>query len=460
MKNIKINKGIFKAYDIRGVYPKDLNEDVAYRIGLAFAELLRKELNKEEITIVLSCDMRTSTPTLRDKLIEGILNGGVNVNDIGMNTTPTYYFAVAYGKYDGGVQVTASHNPKEYNGFKLVRAKAVPVSGENGIMEICDKVASGKLKESEKRGQLSKEKSFTEKATKITKEVLNIDTSKIKPFKIVVDTGNALAIEDIKVMFRDLPIELIKLNEKLDGTFPNHLADPLIPENLVQCKKEIKRSQADLGIVTDGDGDRYFFIDSEGEEIRQEILRGIMAQIAIKENPGATICYDIRPGKITRDMIEEAGGKPIVTRVGHSLIKEQMIEVDAVFAGESSGHYYYKFSFGYFDSPIALTLKFLIWLSEQNKPLAEAIRPYKKYYHSGEINYEVKDKEGKIKELAEEYKDAKDISWLDGITIEFEDFWFNVRPSNTEQLLRLNLEAVSREIMEEKRDEVSKIIRS
>jgi phosphomannomutase len=352
-----------------------LNEKAAYKIGRAFGTLLQKENQNKNLTVIVSHDMRNSTDSLKKELINGLTDQGINIVEIGMCSTPSYYFTVSYYKYDGGVQITASHNPKEYNGFKLVRSRAVPVSGENGIYEIRDMVVKGKFEEPEEKGKISKKDDVYKEIFDILVKVKNIDYKKIKKFKIVVDTGNALGILDVDAMFKNLNCEVIKLFSEVDGTFPNHLADPLKPENLKWAKDKVLEEKADLGIVSDGDGDRYFFIDDKGEEVRQEILRGIMAQIAIKENPGATVCYDIRPGKITRDMIEEAGGNPVVTRVGHSLIKEKMIEVDADFAGESSGHYYYKFPFGYFDAPMVLILKFLVYLSEKNQPLSTVINP-------------------------------------------------------------------------------------
>ena len=264
---------------------------------------------------------------------------------------------------------------------------------------------------------------------------------------------------DIDAMFKGLPISLIKLNFDLDGTFPSHQPDPLQEENLEPTQKAVLKNKADMGIVPDGDGDRYFFIDEKGQIIRQEILRGIMAQLALKEFPGATVCYDIRPGKITKDMIEAVGGRASVTKVGHSLIKEQMIRESAVFGGESSGHYFYKFDFGTFESPVRLVLKFLGFISEQGKPVSEIVAPYKVYFHSGEINEKVSDAKAKIDEIKQKYSNGHE-SFLDGVTVEYDDYWFNVRSSNTEPLLRLNLEAKSNELMKQKRDEVLAIIRS
>jgi phosphomannomutase len=456
---MKVDQSIFKAYDIRGIYPDQLDEELTYKIGRAYTSLLKKENPKKVLNLAVSYDMRKSSPSLKEKLIQGILDEGANVTDYGLSSTPTFYFIVAYKKYDGGIQVSASHNPKEFNGLKMVREKGVPISGESGIYEIRDKVLKNKFSKNNAAGKLSRGEKMEGVEVEVESKELKVDTAKIKPFKIVTDTGNAMAFLDIEAMFKNLPCKLTKLFSELDGTFPNHIADPLKSENLKWAKEEVIKTKADLAIVTDGDGDRYFFVDEKGQEIRQEILRGIMAQIALRDNPGSTVCYDIRPGRITKDMIEEAGGKAVVTRVGHSLIKEKMLQVDSPFGGESSGHYFYRFSFGTFEAPVVLVLKFLQFLSNQDKPLSEVIKPYKKYFHSGEINSDVEDKEGKIKEIAKKYSDGQ-ISYLDGITVTYDDFWFNVRPSNTENKLRLNLEAVSKKKMEEKRDEVLNLIRS
>jgi len=250
------------------------------------------------------------------------------------------------------------------------------------------------------------------------------------------------------------------MNFELDGTFPNHEADPMKEENTKDLRKRVVKERADIGIAIDGDGDRIFFVDNKGELVPQQIIRGLLAKIFLREYPGATICYDIRPGKITVDMIKEAGGKPVVTRVGHSLIKEKMREVDALFGGESSGHFFLKLEKGVYEVPVIVILKLLQELSESGKSFSELIKPYKKYFHSGEINLVVEDKLGKIKEIEELYKgEAKEVNNLDGIMVDMGDFWFNLRPSNTEAKLRLNLEATSNKLMEEKRDEVLKIIR-
>lgn len=458
MSDVAVNPSIFKAYDIRGVYPLDLNEETAYKIGRAYSEILKRENAGKKLEVVVGSDMRLSSPELKKELIRGLTDSGINVVDVGLVTTPTFYFAVAYYGYDGGVQVSASHNPKQYNGFKMVRKNAVPVSGNSGINEIRDLVIANTFENNQEKGIVTFKNGVVEKEIEV--QQTGIDIKSIKPFKIVVDAANAMGALDVEAMFRPLNCELVRLNFELDGTFPSHQPDPLDEDNLKVIKQAVIANKADLGIAPDGDGDRYFFIDEKGQVIRQEILRGIMAQIALTEHPGAVVCYDIRPGRITKDLIDEAGGQGSVTRVGHSLIKEQMIEENAVFGGESSGHYFYRLSYGTFEAPTVLVSNFLKYISDQNKPVSEIIAPFQKYFHSGEINSEVADKDAKMKALAERYQNATNISWLDGVTIEFPDFWFNVRPSNTEPLLRLNLEAVSKEKMEEKRDEVLEFIRS
>jgi phosphomannomutase len=452
-----MNQSIFKAYDIRGIYPTDLNETDSYNIGLAFANFISSENQGKKVKILVSRDMRLSSPALTERVIAGLVDGGVDVLNIGLASTPTFYLAVSYFQTTAGIHVSASHNPKDYNGFKMVRANGVPVSGENGIQTIKELILNNKL-------QLASEKGMVENRENQTAMLLmefkkEFDWQGIKPFTIVVDGANAMSILDIPEIFKDVPIKLITINFELDGSFPNHEADPFKEENLVQIKKAVLENHADLGISPDGDGDRIFFIDEQGTTIRQEVLRGIMAQVALKEYPGASICYDIRPGKITRDMIVEAGGIPSVTKVGHSLIKEQMIALNSVFGGESSGHYFYKTKYGVFEAPTMMILKFLKWLSENNQPVSQAIKPYLKYFSSGEINSKVADTKEKINELAKKYKDAK-ISYLDGITVEYNDYWFNVRPSNTEPLLRLNLEATTVELMKTKTQEVLDFIRS
>lgn len=450
----KIDETIFKAYDIRGIYPGQIDERVAYKIGAGYAAFIFKK-NPNAKDIVVGEDMRLSSPALKKELIRGLVESGLNVIDIGLASTPTFYFAVGYYDYDGGIQVSASHNPKEYNGFKLVRNKGLPISKNSGINEIRNIILSSDFLPENKKGKIIIKKNVLRDLVK--EQLSKIDISGVKGFKIAIDAANAMGALDMEELFGSLPADLIKINFKIDGSFPSHLPDPLAEKNLKLLKEAVLENKADLGIAPDGDADRYFFIDEKGNTLRQEILRGIMAQIELKEHPGATVCYDIRPGRITRDMIDEAGGKAIVTPVGHSLIKEVMIANDAIFGGESSGHYFYKKPYGTFEMPIILIAKFLKFLSEKNAPFSEAVKPYLKYHHSGEINFKVRSVAEKLREAEKKYNDAK-INRLDGITIEYPDWWFNLRGSNTEPFIRLNLEACNKELMEEKVKEISRLL--
>ncbi|MDD3711296.1 MAG: phosphomannomutase/phosphoglucomutase, partial [Patescibacteria group bacterium] len=424
---------------------------------LAYIELLKKDSKnkKSDFKIVVGSDMRLSSPSLKKYLIKGLLNAGANVIDIGLTSTPTFYFAVAKYKYNGGIMVSASHNPKEWNGFKITREKAIPVSGNTGINFLKEKIMTGNLKTSNKKGLLTKKKNVLQDQIKYDLKYGNI--KKIKPLKIVADPANAVGGLFINELFKHLPGKLIKINFKLDGSFPAHEADPLKEENLEQIKKEVKKQKADFGISTDGDGDRVFFIDDQGELIDQSIIRGLLAKLFLKKKPRAKIGFDVRPGKITEDLILENGGKPIKTRVGHSLIKEQMLKENIYFSGESSGHFFLNMEIGCFEIPNIVILKLLEEFSTQDLKISEQISSYKKYFHSGEINKEVNDKEKVFRALEKKYKNGK-INKLDGITITFKNFWFNVRGSNTENKIRLNLEATNKRIMEEKRDEILKII--
>jgi phosphomannomutase len=453
---MEIKDGIFKAYDIRGVYPEEVNEEVAYRLGRAFARMIFEETKKTEIKIVVSRDMRLSSPELSESLIKGLTDQGANVVDIGLASTPTFYFGVAKFGYDAGVQVSASHNPKQFNGFKMVRQNAIPVSGETGIMDLRDQVVENNFKEVAKKGTVEKLDNVLDEHVAFS---LNYNgQEKIKPLKVVVDAANSMGGPMIEKLFEKLPCELVKLNFELDGTFPAHEADPLKDENNKQLQEKVKEEKADIGIALDGDADRIFFIDNEGKTVEPAIIRGILAQVFLRKNPGAKICYDIRPGKITIDMIKEAGGEPVVTRVGHSLIKEKAREVDAVFAGESSGHFFLKMPFGMFEEPLTMILKILEELSTAGKSFAEFIKPLMRYFHSGEINFEVADKQVVFDKLKAKY--GANLQYdFDGLSFEWPDWWFNVRGSNTENKVRLNLEATTEEIMKEKREEVSTLIK-
>lgn len=455
------NPTIFKAYDVRGIYQQDLDEQTAYALGIAYVKLRQGELNREQITVIAGRDMRLSSPSMHKALISGFTNAGAKVVDIGLTSTPTFYFAVASLKTDGGIIVSASHNPGEYNGFKITRERAIPISGETGMATLRDmtmELINKNIEIKEAQNDLV-EQHYTIMDENIEFDLNFSQAHNIRPLKIVADTANSMGAQYLNVLFANLPCELIKMNWELDGNFPAHEADPLKDENNKDLQERVIAEKADLGIATDGDGDRIFFIDNEGKTINPAIIRGLLARIFLRNWPNSKICYDIRPGKITRDMIEEAGGIPVLTRVGHSLIKEQAIKENSHFAGEGSGHFFLNLDeLGCFEMPNIMILKLLEEFSKSTEPIADQLRPLNKYFHSGEIN-SIADKAIVFEKLKEKYADAE-INPLDGLTFEYPDFWFNVRGSNTEPKLRLNLEARTQELMEEKRDEVLKIIRS
>lgn len=452
-----MRESLFKAYDIRGVYPEEINEDDARAIARAYATLLQREHPEKKLRIVVGGDMRLSTPQLKESVVRGLTESGCDVVDIGLVSTPTFYFCVAFYGYDGGMQISASHNPKEYNGIKITKGRALSIGRDSGMDAVKTIALSEGFVQPQRTGRVVQRANVTRECR--SEQAAGIPTEKIRPFRIVIDAANGMGAHDMEAVFAGLPCEIRKLNFTPDGTFPAHPADPLNPENVKELSRTVQESGADFGIAPDGDGDRVFFLDERGERIRPEIIRSVMAQLVLKEHPRGTICCDIRPGRITHDVVREAGGRVVVAKAGSALMKVVMLKEDAVFGGESSGHYFYKFPYGTFEAPMVLVLKLLVWLSEQNKPLSEAIRPYKKYFHSGELNFAVADVPSKLKELQERYKDAE-INLLDGITIEYPDWWCNVRGSNTEPLVRLDLEARSKALMEQKRDEVTDVIQS
>ncbi|MCX6792422.1 MAG: phosphomannomutase/phosphoglucomutase [Candidatus Falkowbacteria bacterium] len=454
-----INPSIFKAYDIRGVYDADFNDDFAYQLGLAYCQLRREELGRDNFNIVAAHDMRLSSPILYKELIRGLIDGGANVVDVGLLATPSFYFAVAHYKYDGGIIVSASHNPAAYNGFKLVRQMAAPIGESSGINDLKNLILAGGLSAHHTKGELTKKENIL--VDQVKYDLAYVNVADIKPLKIVIDTANAMGALYLDELIKHLPqLSIEKMNWNLDGTFPVHEADPYKLENVKQLGEKIVELKASLGVATDGDSDRIFFLDEMGQAIEPGITRAILCRLFLIDKPQSTIAYDIRPGRITYDTIIANGGQPLVTRVGHSLIKEAVIDNGAYFAGESSGHFMLNMmNEGCYEVPGIVLLKLLVELSRANLTFSEYVKPYQKYFHSGEINFKVNDTAEKIIELKEKYSSGK-INELDGLSIEYNDYWFNVRASNTEPLLRLNLEAVSKEIMEVKRDEIIQIINS
>lgn len=451
---LPINPEVFKAYDIRGVYGQDFDNELGRLLGLAYVELRKNDPDYapgKKLKVAVAADMRLSSPELKDSLIRGIAEAGADVVDLGTISTPTMYFAVGHYGYDGGVTVSASHNPKEWNGFKLVRSKGVPISGETGIEYLKEKVLENRFMPAQARGEITKNDQALEE--EIAYALSFADNSKIKPLKVVVDTANGMGATYVQALFAKLPCELIPMNFSLDGSFPAHEADPIKEENLVDLQAEVIKRGADMGIAIDGDGDRMFFVDNEGKVINQAIIRGLLAKLFLEIKPGARIGYDVRPGRITVDLIKESGGVPVMTRVGHSLIKEQMLKEDIFFAGESSGHFYLRGEAGCFEYPSIIILKLLTLASSAPQGLAAYVAPFNKYFNSGEINRVVSDKKSVFDNILTKYVDGHTIH-LDGITIEYPDFWFNVRGSNTEPKIRLNLEAIDQATMEKRRDEI------
>ncbi len=440
---------ILKAYDIRGIYGTELTDETAYRFGRAFAQLLKPK------TVAVGHDMRDSSPVIEKELIRGLAGQGADVVRIGMATTPMLYFAVGKFKYDAGINVTASHNPGKYNGFKLVRADAVPISGETGIYELGDMVAANKFEKPTRTGKVSERSDVLE--AYIKSDLSFVDVSKLKKFRIAVDTGNGMAGLVIPKLLAKIPCFYTSLFPDLDGTFPNHEANPLKTETLRWLQAEVKKQKADVGVAFDGDSDRVGFVDEKGEVVPADLFIALIAKELLLHHPGSKILYDLRSSKAVAEFVKEAGGIPIETRVGHSYIKAHMRKEKAVFAGELSAHYYFKDNY-YIESPFIVLLLLLKLITETGKAFSELIAPLKRYHASGEINFEVKDKDKATATVKAAFPDAKRVYNLDGMSIEYADWWLNLRPSNTEPLLRLNMEANTQKKLDEIKKKVIGIL--
>ena len=435
--------GIFKAYDIRGIYPSDINADVAYAIGRAYITFTGAK------KVVIGRDMRPHSQQLFDGLSRGITDQGADVIDIGLSSTPQSYFANGTLKADGSVMITASHNPGEWNGMKLCRANAVPISGATGIMDIQKIVENRAWNEPDAKGSIS---TYDIKAE--YKAFLRSFGKLDRKLKVVVDYANAMGLYEIAGI-TDL-FDIVPLYDTLDGTFPNHEANPLQTETLDAIRAKVKEVGADFGAAFDGDADRCGFIDDQGEIIPMDLFTALIAQDILSRGP-ATILYDLRSSRAVKECIEANGGKAVQCRVGHAFIKNQMREYDAVFAGELSGHYYFKQNFTAESQGLAMIMLANL-ICAKNVPLHELVAPLRKYYSSGEINSKVADVAPILDALRQKYADGHMFE-LDGISSEYDNWWFNVRASNTEPLLRLIVEADTRELMEAKRDELLKLIR-
>ena len=450
---MKIDPSIFKAYDIRGLYPGEINEDIARQIARGFVAYLKPG------QIAVSRDMRVSSPAIAAAFIDGAREQGAHVVDYGMMSTDMAYFAVAKDSMDGGAQITASHNPGKYNGIKMVRAGALPLSGDAGIGDIRDMIANDRLPPAAgPRGSLTSRNVLPEYVEKV---MSFIDPSVIKPFTVVLDAGSGMGGLVAPPLFDRLPCKTTRLCFEIDGTFPNHEANPLIEENRRDITEEVIRQKADIGIAWDGDADRCFFIDGTGEFISGDMVTALLAEAFLLKQPGATIIYDLRASHAVKDTVAKLGGRALMNRVGHAFIKKRMRDEDAVFGGEVTGHYYFR-DFYYCDNGFIPALLMLELMSKKNKSLHELLAPYReRYFISGEINTKVASMDeipGKLAAIEARYKDAA-ISRMDGVSVDYPDWHFNVRASNTEPLIRLNLEAASPAMMEQKRDEVLSLIR-
>lgn len=440
---------IFKAYDIRGTVGTELTAEVARLVGAALATWLPKSG-----PVAVGRDMRPDSAELASAVIEGIRSRGRDVYDIGEVTSDMIYFAVGHYQLAGGAMITASHNPGADNGIKLCREEAKPIGQESGLLEIRDAVLSGAVLPAPNKGTVT-QKDVTEDWIK---HVLSfIDTDKLKPLHIAVDAGNGMAGKIFPELEPYVPFEVEEMYFDLDGTFPNHIANPLIPENIVDLQAKIKETKADVGIAFDGDGDRAVLVDEKGQPLSGTVMTALLAEYFLKLYPGSTILHNAICGRAAVETIEKNGGKAVRTRVGHSYIKADMRTHDAVFAGEHSGHYYFKDNF-MADSGLLAAVIGLYILSQTDKPLSELVAPLREAYVSiDEANFQVADKENTLKKVADAFKDG-DQDLLDGLTVTYPDTWFNIRPSNTEPLLRLNAEAKTREQLDELVSKVTKLI--
>jgi phosphomannomutase len=448
----KINLSIFHAYDIRGIYLGQINEEIAYLIGRAFVKFLRKP----KLKIVIGMDNRLSSDSLAKHLKKGITDQGADIIDIGLSVTPMFYWTVARYKFDGGIEISASHNPPRYNGFKLVRENAIPIGEQTGLLEIKKIVQNqSRIKEMPKclKGGTAKKK--------VLREYLKFNLQGVKKEifrdqKIIIDSGNGVPAILVSEIFKTLPLKGFHLFPKLNGNFPNRPLDPLKKGALKTLQKKVLEKKADLGAAFDGDGDRIIFVDENGKIIPSDLITALLSEIILEKTPSQKILYNVCSSRRIAEIVREKGGIPIMGRVGHSFIKKKMREENIVFAGEFSGHFYFKEHY-FTEAPLFILFKILKRMSETKKTISALLKPYKKYFHSGEINFRVKDKKEILKFIESKYKKGKVLK-LDGLRIDFKNWWFNVRPSQTEPVLRLVVEAETKKLMEEKKKEISSLI--
>jgi phosphomannomutase len=448
-----VNPAVFKAYDVRGIYPTEVTADLFHQLGRAFVAYLGPG------RYAVSRDMRTSSPELTAAFIAGACLQGGQIVDYGLMGTDQMYYAVAADGLDGGAQITASHNPGEYNGCKMVRKEAFPLSGEAGIKEMKEMIVAGAIPAPPATPGTIEQRNVMER---YTEHVMGfIDASAIKPFNVVLDAGSGIAGLVAPLLFDRLPCKTTRLCFEVDGTFPNHEANPLIEENRRDITARVIDESADAGIAWDGDADRCFFLDGTGEFIAGDFITALLAESFLMKHPGSTIIYDVRASYAVKDVVAQYGGKALMNRVGHAFIKRRMREEDAIFGGEVTGHYYFRDNF-YADNGFIPALLILELMSRKGLSLRDLLKPLReRYFISGEINTKVPSMDvvpKKIQALARAYSHGH-VYELDGISVEFDDWHFNVRASNTEPLLRLNLEGTTPELMEKRRDQVLAIIR-
>ena len=440
---------VFKAYDVRGLYGSEITEDLAWGIGHASGSFLRSLLSGYERgqghsnRLVVGHDMRPHSPSLRDALIEGITSSGVGVMDIGMVDTPMVSFAINHLETCGGIQVTASHNPVEYNGFKISGQKGKPVGAESGLKEIARITASLKrMPIGASQAPVTKIDLWSEYRAHVMKFL-----KPSRPLKVAVDASNGMGGKMIPALFGDTMLQIVPLNFEIGKGFA-HSPNPVVEANLAGLKELVVREKADFGVCLDGDADRCVFVDETGRSISSDLMTALLARHFLKASPGSVVVYDLVSSRVVSEEIQAAGGVPRRERVGHAYIKKALGEAHGVFAGERSGHFYFRDNWNCDSGAIALASAATM-LAGADRPLSKLIAPLRRYSQTGEINFEVQDKPGTMRKVAETFKDAK-VDWTDGVTVEYDDWWANVRPSNTEPLLRLNLEARDEKLLKEK----------
>lgn len=457
---MNIPSHIFKGYDIRAIYPTEIDEESIAVIVAAIYKFFKKGKPEDAgLTLVVGTDMRTSSPSLTKVAIDTLVSLGAHVIDIGMVSTPSFYFAVSHYGYECGLQITASHNPKEYNGVKFV--KKVPngllkIGKTTGMNEIKDMVANNDIASPMPGGSVEKKTGILEDEVKNALKI--VGNPEIKKFKVVADPANAMGSQYIDAIATAVPMDLVKMNWDLDGTFPIHQPDPLQPKNLVDLQKKVIDEHADFGLAPDGDGDRLFFIDEKGQVVPPTIITSIVTSELLKDSPGETVCVDIRYLFTPKKIIEEKGGKMLVTKVGHAFITEALNESGGIFAGESSAHYFFRAT-GNAESQMPVILMVMKVLTREGKSFSEVVEEYRRSYESGEFNFEVTNSPEILDAIKEKYKDGE-LEDMDGVAISYPDWRLSVRTSNTEPLLRLNVEAYEKPVMEKYRDEVMSIVKS